>query len=1567
MRRSTLHLYLIAFLAQMMINLNSTAQCGNPFPGPMMFCDNFNDCAGDPGWINVTQNGNMQWQVLPNVNGQNIDGTCMMAIVADGNTGDSDLFMSGIPLNPYANKFFHWDYLFQNNNPYPGMELQLIATSVNEVVWSSGVIQPFDSGIQSVTIELNDLNLQSTDELVFVFSDAAGGSGFVAIDNVQLNQDCDDGDPCTVDFFDPVQEICIHQPVWQPLTQQPPSPGPCYMYVGYIVTVNNEVVEQTVDNDVDILAPTILLQVNAGEIMEDGVICTYNVTHVWEAVTCDDFDPCTNDYCDPETGQCVHTPMCDDGDPCTLDFCDAEGNCIHVPIFTPALAVPPSPDPCYEYIGVGVVIDFVYSEAHSTVPLSYIANPHPDEIVSIEAETIVEDGVVICDYIVSHVWAPKNCDDGDPCTNDYCDPVTGECVNEPLFFQYLPQPPSPEPCLDYLGAVALIDGAWSETYSTVPSWYVETPPANEQLVIFTETIVEDNVVLCDYNVSHVFVPRNCDDGDPCTYDYCEDDICYHVPLYQSALDAIPAAPDPCMDYIGAFVTANGALVPGASTAPPGYEIGPENHLEITSETLIEDGVVICDWSVTHIFAPKNCDDGDPCTIDFCDPITGECVHVPLWIDYIVPPPAPGPCLEYLGTVVIQGGSYLAGASSLPAGQGIPEGGAGDSVILSGECDLEVYYFWGPKDCDDGDPCTIDFCDPATNECIHFPIWLDLIAVPPAPDVCLDFIGYVIIVNGVYDADFSTLPAGQAVPEGGAGDSSIITGECTVEVYYFWAPRDCDDGDPCTIDFCDPITGECVHIPLWLDYLVPPAAPGPCLDYIGMVVFQGGVYVAGASTLPAGQAVPEGGAGDSVILTGECELEVYYFWAPRDCDDGDPCTIDFCDPITGECVHIPLWLDYITPPAAPGPCLDYIGMVVFMGGAYVPGASTLPAGQGVPEGGAGDSVILTGECDLEVYYFWGPRDCDDGDPCTIDFCDPLTDECVHIPIWIDLLDAPAAPGVCLDYLGLVLIVNGEYQAGASSLPEDQAVPEDGAADSVILTGDCTVEVYYFWGPKDCDDNDPCTIDFCDPLTGECVHMPKLMDIIVTVIPESCPGAGDAIVLLEGAGGTAPYTYNLAGLFVDYGAGGAYLDVANGVYIATLVDADGCEHAEWVDVVGLPAISIAGASTPVTCHINNFGLCDGTITLAGGGGNGAPYTYSIDGVAYGAANNFAGLCAGVYNCSMKDKDGCVSPTIQVTVGTPPQLFAAGAATGVSCFGDCDGKIVASATGGTPNYHFSLDGAPYTPALGGGGALTHTYNSLCAGDYTITAQDQNGCVANTTVTVFQPSALVADTISVTPSTDGTNGEIDATVGGGTPPYSYNWIWDEEPDVVFATTEDVIDLIPDTFYLAVMDMNGCVDTLCVEVPGTPTDVDTDGDGLTDWEEDNVYGTDPDDTDSDDDGLEDGEEVFDTGTDPADSDSDDDGLSDGTEDGLTSTDPNDPDSDDDGCSDFDEFFGDCGDGYVAGCTYADATNYDPTATVDDGSCIYEDEGCAEDMNGDGVVNTIDLLQFLGSFGASCP
>lgn len=53
----------------------------------------------------------------------------------------------------------------------------------------------------------------------------------------------------------------------------------------------------------------------------------------------------------------------------------------------------------------------------------------------------------------------------------------------------------------------------------------------------------------------------------------------------------------------------------------------------------------------------------------------------------------------------------------------------------------------------------------------------------------------------------------------------------------------------------------------------------------------------------------------------------------------------------------------------------------------------------------------------------------------------------------------------------------------------------------------------------------------------------------------------------------------------------------------------------------------------------------------------------------------------------------------------------------------------------------------------------------------------------------------------------------------------------------------------------------------------------------------------------------------------------------------------------------------ICGCTYEYSPNYNPLATVDDGSCPHS---CQEDLTYDGYINTADLLEFLVVFGMTC-
>jgi CSLREA domain-containing protein len=127
-------------------------------------------------------------------------------------------------------------------------------------------------------------------------------------------------------------------------------------------------------------------------------------------VDCDDADICTDDSCDPLTGQCLNTPIvCSDQDACTEDFCDSTtGQCQSTPV------VCDDDDPC--------TTDSCDS---LTGQCQFVPDPGTacdDGDLCTEGDLCVEVvGAVACQ------GTPVTCDDGDLCTTDRCDPSTGQC------------------------------------------------------------------------------------------------------------------------------------------------------------------------------------------------------------------------------------------------------------------------------------------------------------------------------------------------------------------------------------------------------------------------------------------------------------------------------------------------------------------------------------------------------------------------------------------------------------------------------------------------------------------------------------------------------------------------------------------------------------------------------------------------------------------------------------------------------------------------------------------------------------------------------------------------------------------------------------------------------------------------------------------------------------------------------------------------------------------------------------------------------------------------------------
>ena len=110
------------------------------------------------------------------------------------------------------------------------------------------------------------------------------------------------------------------------------------------------------------------------------------------------------------------------------------------------------------------------------------------------------------------------------------------------------------------------------------------------------------------------------------------------------------------------------------------------------------------------------------------------------------------------------------------------------------------------------------------------------------------------------------------------------------------------------------------------------------------------------------------------------------------------------------------------------------------------------------------------------------------------------------------------------------------------------------------------------------------------------------------------------------------------------------------------------------------------------------------------------------------------------------------------------------------------------------------PYTYLWNNGAGSSEDPTNLSANTYSVTVTDDNGCTTNASASVDQPTQLTASAVATDVSCFGGNdGEINLTVNGGSPPYTYLW------NNGAGSSEDPTNLSANTYSVTVTDDNGC------------------------------------------------------------------------------------------------------------------------------------------------------------------
>lgn len=290
-------------------------------------------------------------------------------------------------------------------------------------------------------------------------------------------------------------------------------------------------------------------------------------------------------------------------------------------------------------------------------------------------------------------------------------------------------------------------------------------------------------------------------------------------------------------------------------------------------------------------------------------------------------------------------------------------------------------------------------------------------------------------------------------------------------------------------------------------------------------------------------------------------------------------------------------------------------------------------------------------------------------------------------------------------------------------------------------------------------------------------------------------------ITASGGTGALSYSVDG-GATFQAGNVFNGLASGNYNIVVEDANGCQTA-FTETLNEPtALTLTFSIVDETCQ----GSCDGSATVIPAGGT-PNYTYAWSGGSGGANDTQTqGLCAGNYDLTVTDANGCTADTLNFPVTGPIAVSIDAVATvDASCNGNCDGEIDITSTGGT---QYSIDGgATFQPG--------NTFAGLCAGNYTIVVQDANGCSDDTQATINEPTQ---PGVTVSPDTTiclaGT-ATLTADVQGGTGPYTYAW----NPGGSTNQTINVSPVNNTTYTVTATDANGCsAGNATVDVSINPT-----------------------------------------------------------------------------------------------------------------------------------------------------
>jgi hypothetical protein len=240
----------------------------------------------------------------------------------------------------------------------------------------------------------------------------------------------------------------------------------------------------------------------------------------------------------------------------------------------------------------------------------------------------------------------------------------------------------------------------------------------------------------------------------------------------------------------------------------------------------------------------------------------------------------------------------------------------------------------------------------------------------------------------------------------------------------------------------------------------------------------------------------------------------------------------------------------------------------------------------------------------------------------------------------------------------------------------------------------------------------------------------------IVAATCADACDGRVTLNVYYNTVPPTPgNFSFLWDDTSTDSVRVDLCAGVHMVTITDGNNCFRVDQVTIGAPPPVGADISVIDVSCNGEN----DGSMAVAGEGGNGGPYTYLWSNAASTAViNNLAVADSpnGIFSVTVTDQDGC-SQVFSDTLMEPEAILVSidtANSQDIRCFGGDDGTIAVAISGGNVgNITYNWENAN-GDNIGSG----PTVGNLESGWYYVTVTDSKGCTAQDSIQLLDPPAV-------------------------------------------------------------------------------------------------------------------------------------------------------------------------------------------------------------------------------------